>query len=144
MEDEQPIDASLPIASAASSTSAEAMEMAHSFVRWYYPLINGILLMSDDCCDSDFGPQHFWVDASAQVKSRSFRTSEYEFENFRTRTRTHSFVRWYYPLINGILLMSDDCCDSVFGPQHFWVDASAQVKSRAFRTSEYESENFGL
>lgn len=47
-------------------SSCDAFEMACSFVRWYYPLINGSL-----DCDTDFGSQHFWVDASAQLSLQS-------------------------------------------------------------------------
>lgn len=49
-----------------SPSSCDAFEMACSFVRWYYPLINGSL-----DCDTDFGCQHFWVDASAQLSLQS-------------------------------------------------------------------------
>jgi len=61
MEDE-PIDASVSNASQCASSTSEAMEMACSFVRWYYPLLNGSLT-----CDTEFGSQHFWIDANAHV-----------------------------------------------------------------------------
>jgi len=61
MEDE-PIDASVTNASQCASSTSEAMEMACSFVRWYYPLINGSLN-----CDTEFGAQHFWMDANAHI-----------------------------------------------------------------------------
>jgi len=48
------------------SSQSDAFEMACSFVRWYYPLING-----SANCDTDFGSQHFWLDASAQVSLQS-------------------------------------------------------------------------
>jgi len=49
-----------------NSSQADAFEMACSFVRWYYPLIN-----TSSNCDTDFGSQHFWLDASAQVSLQS-------------------------------------------------------------------------
>ena len=66
MEDE-PIDASVPncancVTSGSSPSNAEAFEMACSFVRWFYPLINGSI-----DCDTDYGSQHFWNDANAHV-----------------------------------------------------------------------------
>jgi len=68
MEDE-PIDASVPSCTncintntSMSPSNAEAFEMACSFVRWFYPLINGSLE-----CDTDYGSQHFWIDANAHV-----------------------------------------------------------------------------
>jgi len=49
------------------SSQSDAFEMACSFVRWYYPLING----SSNTCDTNFGAQHFWLDASAQISLQS-------------------------------------------------------------------------
>ncbi len=73
MDEDEPIDASLPNPASTNSIqsgSPDAFEMACSFVSWFYPLINGSLN-----CDTDFGPQHFWVDASAQVTLQSGNTS---------------------------------------------------------------------
>jgi len=55
-----------PTSVSLNSSQADAFEMACSFVRWYYPLIN-----SSSNCDTDFGSQHFWLDASAQVSLQS-------------------------------------------------------------------------
>ena len=43
--------------------------MADSFVKWYYELLNATFYTSGcGAADgSDFGPQHFWVDASAKI-----------------------------------------------------------------------------
>lgn len=59
MDEDEPIDATVAV-------QPDAFEMACSFVRWYYPLINGSL-----DCDTDFGSQHFWVDASANLMLQS-------------------------------------------------------------------------
>ena len=37
--------------------------MADSFVKWYYELLNATFLGDN----GDFGPQHFWADASAKI-----------------------------------------------------------------------------
>ncbi len=50
------------------ASASEATEMAVSFVKWYYPLINSTLSESSNSKGADdFGPQHFWIDASAHV-----------------------------------------------------------------------------
>ena len=55
--------------------SPDAFEMACSFVRWYYPLINGCSSESSNCdMTENFGSQHFWLDASAQVKNKLARS----------------------------------------------------------------------
>jgi len=41
-----------------------ANEMADSFVKWFYELINSTFYSSEA---SEFGPQHFWTDASAKI-----------------------------------------------------------------------------
>ena len=60
--DDEPIDASVNSVPNPKPSNAEAFEMACSFVRWFYPLINGSLE-----CDTDYGSQHFWIDANAHV-----------------------------------------------------------------------------
>ena len=39
--------------------------MAESFVKWYYELLNATFFSGDG--SGDFGPQHFWSDASAKI-----------------------------------------------------------------------------
>ena len=57
--------------------SPDAFEMACSFVRWYYPLINGCCTGSSHCdLTENFGSQHFWLDASAQVTLQSGTSKE--------------------------------------------------------------------
>nr|ACO10605.1 C3orf38 homolog [Caligus rogercresseyi] len=41
-----------------SSSESQAQEMAKTFTSWFYDLLNEL---------KDFGPQHFWVDASAKI-----------------------------------------------------------------------------
>ena len=60
--DDEPIDASVNVPNQSKPSNSEAFEMACSFVRWFYPLINGSLK-----CDTDYGSQHFWIDANAHV-----------------------------------------------------------------------------
>ncbi|XP_040571419.1 uncharacterized protein C3orf38 homolog isoform X2 [Lepeophtheirus salmonis] len=48
-----------PSSSPFSSTfNGEAQEMANKFTQWFYDLLNEL---------RDFGPQHFWKDASAKI-----------------------------------------------------------------------------
>ena len=65
-EEDGVIEMSPIVNSLNNSSQADAFEMACSFVRWYYPLIN-----TSSNCDTDFGSQHFWLDASAQVSLQS-------------------------------------------------------------------------
>lgn len=48
---------------AAVTPSSEVATMADSFVKWYYELLNATFLGDN----GDFGPQHFWADASARI-----------------------------------------------------------------------------
>lgn len=45
-------------------SQSQAQEMANNFVRWYFQLLNSTA--SQD--RTDFGPSHFWPDASAKVE----------------------------------------------------------------------------
>jgi len=47
-----------------SASQGQAQEMANNFVRWYFQLLNETAI-SDK---TDFGPSHFWPDASAKVE----------------------------------------------------------------------------
>jgi len=46
-----------------SLTNVQCQEMANSFVRWYYHLLNS----SVESDSTDWSPSHFWPDASARV-----------------------------------------------------------------------------
>lgn len=57
---EERVDVAVP-----SSSSDHADAMADSFVKWFYSMINSTLFNPDSA--AEFGPQHFWVDASAKI-----------------------------------------------------------------------------
>lgn len=64
-----PCDQSDLVASAnlsPSSPQPQVQEMADKFVKWFYELLNRTSFES-----SDFGPQHFWTDASAKISLQS-------------------------------------------------------------------------
>ena len=79
MDEDEPIDASSnnssnhPAGNPPTAENTTAFEMACSFVRWFYPLINGVVL---DDCDKDYGSQHFWRDANAHVSLQAGSSKE--------------------------------------------------------------------
>lgn len=48
----------------AQLSQSQCQDMANSFARWYYQLLNSCV----DTEETDWGPRHFWPDASARVE----------------------------------------------------------------------------
>lgn len=55
------------VGSVQSFSQQQAQEMADKFVKWFYELLNS----TSHSDQTDFGPQHFWVDASAKISLQS-------------------------------------------------------------------------
>ena len=55
-----------------SNSGQQVNEMADNFVKWFYELINSTFYSSEG---NEFGPQHFWTDASAKISLHQGPTS---------------------------------------------------------------------
>lgn len=57
---------SVPLGSqlSASTSHPQCQEMANNFVKWYFDMLNAAVMSSQ----TEFGPSHFWPDASAKVE----------------------------------------------------------------------------
>ena len=92
-----------------------ANEMADSFVKWFYELINSTFYSSET---TEFGPQHFWTDASAKISLHQGSSSSHHSSSSSSLSSTPTAISMLKEAnVNGVGGGSETICVQENGKQ---------------------------